>query len=124
MQNFYELIFDLSLVDLPLMGETFTWSNSHLWSRLDHFLISFEWEAHFLDVCQKRLPRLCADHFPIMLDCGGIQKGRQYLSLRMWLKPEGFVYRVRQWWPAYQFHSTPSFVLAAKLKVPKHDLKI
>lgn len=69
--EFSELIFDLSLVDFSLIGGAFTWSNNHMWSRLKIFLVFLEWETHFLDVCQKRLTRLCSDNFPILLGCAG-----------------------------------------------------
>ncbi|XP_042940888.1 uncharacterized protein LOC122275743 isoform X2 [Carya illinoinensis] len=42
----------------------------------------------------------------------------------MWLKTEGFVERVRQWWVSYHFQGTPSFILAGKLKALKRDLKL
>lgn len=42
----------------------------------------------------------------------------------MWLKSEGFVDRVKQWWFAYQFSSSPSFVFTAKLKALKNGLKL
>jgi hypothetical protein len=41
----------------------------------------------------------------------------------MWLKVEGFVDRVRQWWLSYHFRGSPSFILAKKLKALKADLK-
>ena len=31
--------------------------------------------------------------------------------------------RVRSWWESYHLHGAPSFVLANKLKLLKHDLK-
>ncbi|KAG6637440.1 hypothetical protein CIPAW_11G178800, partial [Carya illinoinensis] len=34
MTEFSDFIFDLNMVDLPLMGGRFTWSNSQMWSRL------------------------------------------------------------------------------------------
>ncbi|KAG6653845.1 hypothetical protein CIPAW_05G104700 [Carya illinoinensis] len=78
----------------------------------------------FPDVCQKRLPRICSDHFPIMLDCGGIQgRRRPFKFENMWLKTDGFVELIRQWWSSYQLEDTPSNVLAGKLKFLKKDLK-
>ncbi|KAG6652145.1 hypothetical protein CIPAW_06G163400 [Carya illinoinensis] len=92
MTEFSDCIFDLNMVDLPLMGGRFTWSNSQMWSRLDRFLISPDWECHYPEVCQRRLPHLCSDHFPILLDGGGIHSGRSYFKFEnMWLKSEGFV---------------------------------
>jgi hypothetical protein len=41
----------------------------------------------------------------------------------MWLKEDGFVGLVKQWWDSYSFHGTPSFVLACKLKALKQNLK-
>jgi exonuclease III len=60
-------------VDIPLQGGNFTWSSnqaSRSWSRIDMFLFSPEWEDHFLNVVQSRLPGVLLDHFPILLDCG------------------------------------------------------
>jgi len=42
----------------------------------------------------------------------------------MWLKVDGFVGLVKQWWDSYSFHGSPSFVLACKLKALKQNLKI
>jgi hypothetical protein len=97
-----KFIFYQGLMDIPLVGGSFTWSNKRdpsSWSRIDRFLVAPEWEAHFLDLLIKRLPRLCSDHFPVLFDCGGVHGGKRYFKLEnMWLKAEGFVDRVRQWW--------------------------
>ena len=69
-------------MDLPLVGGSFTWSNNRetpFWSGIDRFLISPKWEAKFSGLSQKRLHRLCSNHFLILLDCGGIEG-------EMWLK--------------------------------------
>ncbi|KAG6626350.1 hypothetical protein CIPAW_15G041600 [Carya illinoinensis] len=125
MTEFSECIFDLNLVDLPLAGGTCTWSNNHTWSRLDRFLISPEWECHFPDVWQKRLPRLSSDHWPILLDCGRVQRRhRSFKFENMWLKADDFEEKVRQWWASYQIQGTPSFIFAGKLKALKKDLKL
>ena len=41
----------------------------------------------------------------------------------MWLKEDGFVESVQQWWNGYCFSGPPSFILARKLKALKEDLK-
>ncbi|XP_041015022.1 uncharacterized protein LOC121257839 [Juglans microcarpa x Juglans regia] len=125
MVELFKCISDLNLVDLALVGGFATWANNHSWSQLDRFLISPEWKSHFPDVWQKRLPSINSDHLPILLDCSGIRGGRRYFKFEnMWLKSEGFVERVRQWWSSYQLQGTPSFVLAGKLKALKRDLKL
>jgi hypothetical protein len=40
----------------------------------------------------------------------------------MWLKAEGFVELVKQWWDSYQCYGTPCYVLANKLKKLKDGL--
>ena len=44
-------------------------------SKLDRFLVSEDWEGHFKGVVQSTLPRPVSDHFPILLDGGGVRKG-------------------------------------------------
>jgi hypothetical protein len=41
----------------------------------------------------------------------------------MWLKEEGFVEKIRNWWASFQFFGSPSFVLARKLKALKWEIK-
>jgi len=127
MEEFSDFIFMQNLVDLPLEGGQFTWSNNQedqIWSRIDRFLVSLEWEERFPEVIQKRLPRLLSDHFPLLLDCGAPREGNKYFKFEnMWLKHEGFVELVKNWWLSYEFSGLPSFILANKLKALKKDLK-
>ena len=60
-----------SLVDFPLGGARFTWSNhqsSPSLSRLDKFLIASDLVELFPQVCQIALPKSTSDHCPILLD--------------------------------------------------------
>jgi hypothetical protein len=124
MTEFSGFILEHELMDLPLAGGSFTWTNLSSWSRLDKFLVSPNWEAKYPGLIQKRLPRLCSDHFPILLVCGGILRGKRPFKFEnIWLQEDGFVERVRLWWESYSFQGSPSFVLAHKLKALKVDLK-
>jgi len=127
MMEFSDFIFEQDLMDLPLVGRPFTWSNNQeipSWSRLDRFFVSPNWEVKFSGSLQKRLPRLCSNHFPILLDCGGVHWGpKPFKFENMWLKAEGFVDRVCLWWESYRFQGSPSFIFSQKLKALKIDLK-
>ena len=63
-------IYEQGLMDIPLVDGSFTWSSNKdslfWWSRTDRFLVSLIWEPQFPDLLQKRLPRLCLDHFQII----------------------------------------------------------
>lgn len=74
--DFFEKHF---LVDLPLIGGDFTWfcgSNNPSMSRIDKVLVSTEWKDHFLDVTQRLLPRVLLDHCPLLVEVGGMLKGK------------------------------------------------
>ena len=127
MFEFSDFIFDYGLLDIPLAGGVFTWSNNReisSMSRLDRFLFTADWNVGFVHISQKRLVRLSSDHFPVLLECGNIQRrSRPFRFENMWLKAEGFEDLVKDWWESYSVFGTPSFVFAAKLKALKVDLK-
>jgi len=55
---FFEFIFDQGLMNIPLVGGNFMWSNncdSLTWFRIDRFLLSLDWEYLFPNVSRKRL---------------------------------------------------------------------
>ncbi len=77
MYDFSDFISGHGLVDLPLLGGIFTWSNNRevsSMSRLDRFLFSADWNEGITNISQKRMVRLNSDHFPVLLDCGSIQR--------------------------------------------------
>lgn len=58
-------------------------------------LLSPSWEEGFANLCKKQLPNLGLDHFPILLDCGGLHEGWRYFKFEnMWLKVDGFVGKI------------------------------
>jgi hypothetical protein len=73
---------------------------------------------------QKKLLHVCSDHTPIILTRGGLQnRKRSFKFENMWLKEEGFVDKVRDWWGSFSFEGYPSFVLAKKLQALKGEIK-
>ncbi|RVW16952.1 LINE-1 reverse transcriptase-like [Vitis vinifera] len=119
---------DLELVDLPLQGGSFTWSGgfqNQAWARLDRFMVSPSWLDQFRNVTQKRLSRHISDHFPIIIEGGGIKRGPSPFRFEnMWLKVEGFKDLLRSWWQGMSVSGRASYRLATKLKVIKQKLKV
>ncbi|GMI83371.1 hypothetical protein HRI_002006400 [Hibiscus trionum] len=69
-RNFNSFIEELAVIDLPLHGSRFTWSNyrdNPSFSRLDRFLLSTEFLRVWLDILQSAFPKGISDHNPICL---------------------------------------------------------
>ncbi|XP_028116127.1 uncharacterized protein LOC114313894 [Camellia sinensis] len=86
MTDFNGLIDQLSLVDLPMLGRSFTWCNDQdgeRWSRIDRFLLDSRWFEEYL-FKQWGLPKSISDHCPVLLkECKeGSKKSSVNLSRR------------------------------------------
>jgi len=81
--------------------------------------------GHFPDVVQSRLPMILSDHFPLLLDCGELLRGRRYFKFdNMWLKTKGFVEKVRGTGGVFSVSRVVLvFFLAQKLKDLNANLK-
>jgi hypothetical protein len=68
MKEFSIFISDQGFMYIPLPGDSFTWSNNQdlPMSRIDRFLVSSDWEEHFSDLIEHRLPRPLLGHFPTL----------------------------------------------------------
>ena len=65
-------------------------------SRIDRTLVSADWEDHFGNVSQRVLSRVISDHCPLLVETGGVGRGRRAFKFeKMWLKVEGFVEKVQ-----------------------------
>ena len=106
MFKFWDFIKKHFFIDLPLMGGDFTWfwgSNNPSMSRIDSFDFN-KVGGPLLDVTQRLLPRVLSNHCPLVVEAGGMLRGKSPFKFEnMWLKVEDFVDRVRQWWNTYHF---------------------
>lgn len=66
-----------------------------------------------------------SDHFPILLVDGRVRGGRRPFRFEnMWLKENGFLDKIKEWWEFFEFLGSLSFVLDSKLKALKNKLKV
>ena len=69
--NFRRSIDLCHLNDLGFEGDDcFTWSNEHVFERLDRFFGNYSWLETFPDHKEKHLEYFCYNHKPIMLSFG------------------------------------------------------
>ena len=118
MEKFSEFVEDHNLVDLPLEGGSFTWSSGSdqpAMSRIDRALVTPDWEEYFPNVIQRILPHPILDHNPILLEAGGMARGKSLFKFEnMCLRSEGFMDKVHTWWNRHSSVGTPSFILEKK----------
>ncbi|KAK9044806.1 hypothetical protein V6N11_058697 [Hibiscus sabdariffa] len=84
---FYEFLDSTRLLDLPIKGGTFTWSNMRcddeaIVEKLDRILISNEWSLKFPKAIEILEAAIASDHNPIVLLLEGLKKeGKKSLNL-------------------------------------------
>jgi hypothetical protein len=90
---FNDLIWDLSLQEIPLLDQEFTWCNMQppppLLSKLDRVLINSKWNDSFPNSSVHTLPRTTPDHFPLKIEIStNIPKSQIFCYCINWpLKP-------------------------------------
>jgi endonuclease/exonuclease/phosphatase family metal-dependent hydrolase len=75
MYDFSDFISTNGLIDVPLSGGLYTWSNNRevsSISRIDRYLFTVDSAEGFINISKKRLTRMNSDHFPISLERGNI----------------------------------------------------
>ncbi|XP_028080504.1 uncharacterized protein LOC114282068 [Camellia sinensis] len=101
MRDFNNMIAQLELIDIPMLGRKFTWCNSQVrekWSRIDRFLLNYEWVQNF-SFKLWGLPRFLSDHCPIILMEDDRDWGpKPFRFLNAWLLHPKFLSCVQQSW--------------------------
>lgn len=96
---FNNLIYDLELIDLPMINQSFTWSNMQqnpTLARLDRFLVSTEWDQEFSISKVEILSIVTSDHCHILLTADKIvtRKKNIFRFEEAWLNHEDFLSKV------------------------------
>lgn len=113
MMQFNEWIEELELVDLPLRGAKFTWTNNQdrrVCSKLDQFLFTKDWLDLYPRMVQEAWQKICSDHNPIIL-CQGVDLSlpHPFRFEIMWLEVPGFIDKIKSWWVDIQVEDMASF---------------
>ena len=75
MPEFQIFVSNLELINLPLSGRRFTWSNnriSPILAKLGRFFVSSDLESLFPNLIQFTYPNVCSNHCPVILNFDGI----------------------------------------------------
>ena len=117
---FNEAISALGLVELPLYGRKFTWSNkqqSPLLERLDWFFYSISWTNNFSGTSVSTLTMETSDHVPCLVSVTtDIPKGLVFRFENYWMQHENFLQIVQHGWSIPVHHSGAAKRITAKFK--------
>lgn len=127
MGRFRRLINDLGLIDVPLHGRKFTWSNqqdSPTLVRLDRALCSTGWEQAFPDNLMQSAATDSSDHCPLLLSLHAVKPGKARFHFEaFWTKLEGFQNAVEIAWSSVPVSSCPFDTLARKFRATVRGLQ-
>lgn len=110
--DFAALISTLGLINTPLHGRRFTWSNErdqpHM-ARLDRFLVSDEWNQLYPNSTQTVLPNTSSDHCPIVYTANTrYRKSRFFRFENCWLRFKEYNDMIVQTWQSIAIAQTPT----------------
>jgi hypothetical protein len=127
MNTFNEVISYLGLVELPIKGRAFTWSNMQaepLLEQIDWFFTSSYWTLKFPNTTVNPLARTTSDHIPCAISIGSsIPKAQIFRFENHWVRMPGFMDTVNRIW-AINCVGDSAKVISTKFKLLRKALKI
>ena len=99
---FIDVIGQLGLVELPLKGRSFTWSNMQqdpLLEQLDWFFTSVNWTTQYPNTMVHPMSKPISDHIPCKIMIGtSIPKSSIFRFENFWPEHPGFLETVQASW--------------------------
>jgi len=124
---FNALIGYLGLVEIPLKGRAFTWSNmqqSPLFEQLDWFFTTVNWTTTFPNTLALPLAKKTSDHIPCKISIGtSIPRSNIFCFEIFWPDHPGFFDVVQAAWEKPVRRCDRASILSTKFKRLRYDLK-
>jgi exonuclease III len=124
---FNEVIGQLGLLELPLKGRKYTWSNMQnqpLLEQLDWFFTSAEWISTYPNTVVLPLANTASDHIPCVVNIDTvIPKANIFRFENFWTEQPGFMDCVKEVWNSRSNKAYSSAVLVDKFKSLRYALK-
>jgi hypothetical protein len=124
--TFNEIISYLGLIELPIKGRAYTWSNMQmdpLMVQLDWFFTSHAWSIKFPNTVVHPLAKPTSDHVPCVISVGTmIPKAKVFRFENHWIRLPGFLDKVQSIWDI-QCPGDSAKSLSAKFKLLHKGLR-
>ena len=128
MLAFNEAISALALVEIPIKGREYTWSNMQnapLLEKLDWVFSSESWTSTYLNTMVTPLSKPISDHTPFNIQIGtSIPRSTLFRFENYWLSHHDFKEKVKSIWEQDIPESDSAKRITAKFKRPRKDIKI
>ena len=127
MMLFNEFIRKQSLVELPIKGRSYTWSNMQnnpLLEQLDWHFTSVDWAAKYPNTVVMPLGKPTSDHVSCYVSIQSkIPKTKLFRFEDFWISQPSFFEVVQRSWSRRCYAPNAAAVLCKKLKNLRYDLK-
>lgn len=124
---FNEVIHHLGLVEIPLKGRSYTWSNMQddsLLQKLDWVFTSAAWSISYPNTLVIPLAQPVSDHVPCVVQfASSIPKASVFRFENFWAEFDSFLPTVSSFWSLSSRQSNEALVVAHKLKLLRRGLK-
>ena len=111
---------DLALIEIPLVGRKYTWSNGHdnpTLVHLDRMFCSADWEDLFPGCLLQSAASHDSDHCPLLLGLQDVNRAKgRFFFQAFWVKLEGFHDTVALAWSSVAPGPCPFVTLSRKLQ--------
>ncbi|KAK3219709.1 hypothetical protein Dsin_013679 [Dipteronia sinensis] len=126
-RNFRKFVDHAKVVDLPMQGMSFMWSNNmeaESWARLDRFLCDPVVLSWFPGLVQKGLSRSVSDHNPVGIGEPIVDWGpKPFRMFNGWIDDKDMMDKARKSWKLAGGHGNSGRKLLLKTKAVKKQVK-
>ena len=125
---FNSIISQLGLIELPLKGRSYTWSNMQetpLLEQIDWFFTSVAWTSQYPHTMVLPLARITSDHLPCKVQIGTrIPKSNIFRFENFWFSHPGCMDQITNAWQSPAISTNSAHVINAKFKLLRRILKL
>jgi hypothetical protein len=125
---FNDIISHLGLIELPIKGRSYTWSNmqnSPLLEQVDWFFTSVAWTGHFPRTMVMPLARITSDHIPCNVQIGTrILETNIFRFENFWFNHPGCFEQISSAWITPVRSSNSAHIISGKFKLLRRILKL
>lgn len=127
MLTFNEFIRAQSLVELPIKGRHFSWSNMQqdpLLEQIDWFFTSLNWTSTYPNTVVLPQGKPISDHIPCTVQIEStIPASKVFCFESFWIQHQGFMETVQNSWNKPCFAASSAARICRKFKNLRYDLK-